>query len=252
MIKPTVDHDAQASTMKRGVVALLLASCMAVVQAAPFEDSISQRTLACTGCHGASGRAAGDAFFPRIAGKPAGYLFNQLRNFRDGRRHYGLMSGMVALLSDAYLREIAAHFSALDLPYPAPIGAPMAADAQQRAQELVQHGDPARQIAACTACHGRELTGVAPNVPGLLGLPRDYVNAQLGAWKSGQRSAQAPDCMAALARELSPQEVSDISAWLALQPLPANTRAAAAAPRAEGVAARPVCGSAPELAGRKP
>lgn len=25
------------------------------------------------------------------------------------------------------------------------------------------------------------MTGVAPNIPGLLGLPRDYLNAQLGA-----------------------------------------------------------------------
>jgi cytochrome c553 len=28
----------------------------------------------------------------RIAGKPAGYLYNQLLNFRDGRRNYPLMT----------------------------------------------------------------------------------------------------------------------------------------------------------------
>ena len=54
--------------------------------AAPFEDNMAQRTLACTACHGPQGRAAPDGYYPRLAGKPAGYLYHQLLNFRDGRR----------------------------------------------------------------------------------------------------------------------------------------------------------------------
>src|SRR6188472_4206260 len=93
----------------------------ALAQAAPtFEDSMAQRTLACTACHGKEGRAGPDGYYPRIAGKPAGYLYNQLLNFRDGRRHYGLMTRLLDPLSDAYLLEIANHFAALDLPYPPP------------------------------------------------------------------------------------------------------------------------------------
>ena len=38
-----------------------------------------------------------------------------------------------------------------------------------------------------------------PAVPGLLGLPRDYLNGQLGAWQTRQRHATAPDCMATIA-----------------------------------------------------
>ena len=81
---------------------------------------MAQRLLACTGCHGKDGRAASDGYYPRIAGKPAGYLYHQLRAFRDGRRHYALMTNLLAPLDDAYLREIANHFAALDLPYPPP------------------------------------------------------------------------------------------------------------------------------------
>jgi hypothetical protein len=73
------------------------------------------------------GRAAPDGYYPRIAGKPAGYLYNQLLNFRDGRRAYALMTNLLAPLDDAYLREIAGHFAGLDLPYPAP--APLALSA---------------------------------------------------------------------------------------------------------------------------
>lgn len=57
-------------------------------RAAPFEDTMAQRMLACTGCHGAQGRAAPDGYYPRLAGKPAAYLFDQLLAFRDGRRRY--------------------------------------------------------------------------------------------------------------------------------------------------------------------
>ncbi len=72
------------------------------------------------------------------------------------------------------------------------------------------------------------MTGVAPFIPGLLGLSRDYVNSQLGAWQTGQRRAQAPDCMAQVARQLSVEDVSAVSAWLASQPVPAQGRPATA------------------------
>jgi len=198
--------------------------------AAPFEDTIAQRVVACTGCHGKEGRAAPDGYYPRIAGKPAGYLFNQLRNFRDERRHYELMNGLLALLDDAYLQEIADHFASLDLPYPPPL-APVASAALRDAGEaLVRRGDPAHGVPACNDCHGVQMTGLAPFVPGLLGLPRDYLNAQLGAWRSGQRRALPPDCMAQVAQRLSPEDIGAVSAWLAAQPLPASATAPPAPP----------------------
>ena len=230
---------------------LLLTFCCARLHAAPaFEDSIAQRTLACTGCHGAQGRAAPDGYYPRIAGKPAGYLLNQLRNFREGRRHYALMAGLVDPLSEAYLLEIASYFSALALPYPPPPPVALADAEKKRGEALVSKGDTTRRIPACMTCHGQQLTGVAPHVPGLLGLPRDYVNAQLGAWKTGQRRAHAPDCMAHIARQLDTEDVAAITGWLAAQPLPVDTRPASGVP----VRAVPalVCGSAPELGGTVP
>src|SRR5688572_33338904 len=106
--------------MVKLLVRVLFAMALAPVWAAPpFEDTMAQRTLACTACHGKEGRAGPDGYYPRIAGKPAGYLYNQLLNFRDGRRHYGLMTGLLEPLSDAYLFQISQHFASLDLPYAA-------------------------------------------------------------------------------------------------------------------------------------
>jgi len=201
--------------------ALLLAAPAApAAPGAPFEDTIAQRVLACTGCHGSQGRATADGYYPRIAGKPSGYLFNQLRAFRDGRRHYELMAGLLAPLDDAYLREIAGHFAALTLPYAAPTPASESAPVLRVGEALVRRGDPGRGLPACAACHGAALTGRAPHIAGLLGLPRDYLNAQLGAWQVGKRRADAPDCMAKVAALLRADEIGAVSAWLAAQPVP--------------------------------
>nr|WP_255440611.1 c-type cytochrome [Caenimonas sedimenti] len=180
---------------------------------------MAQRTLACTSCHGKEGRAGPDGYYPRIAGKPEGYLYNQLLNFRDGRRHYGLMTMLLDPLSDEYLLDIARHFARQDVPYPQPAASTAPADVLQRGRQLAQQGDRERRLPACASCHGATLTGVAPNVPGLLGLPRDYLNAQLGAWRTGQRRAHAPDCMADIARRLAPDDVLAVTAWLAAEPV---------------------------------
>ncbi len=199
------------------------------------QNTMTQRMQACTTCHGAGataqiGRTANEAYFPRIAGKPAGYLYNQLVNFRDGRRHFGLMVGMVEHLSDAYLMEMAQYFAQLDLPYPpaTPPKLGTTASALARGQALVQRGDAARGVPACTACHGAALMGVQPAIPALLGLPRDYIAGQIGAWQTGLRRAHAPDCMGRIAKLLTAQDVDALSTWLAAQPVPAQSKPALA------------------------
>jgi cytochrome c553 len=233
--------------MKYLICLFIAATATAASPAPAFEDSMAQRTLACTACHGKEGRAGPDGYYPRIAGKPAGYLYNQLLNFRDGRRHYGLMARLLDPLSEAYLLEIAQHFASLDLPYPAPPAAAVPAAALERGRVLALQGDESAKVPACVHCHGTALTGVAPNTPGLLGLSRDYLNAQLGAWRAGQRRAHAPDCMAEIARQLRPEDLAAVTSWLAAQPLPADTKPAASLPRPPTLN----CGSAALPAGRQ-
>ncbi|CAN5674608.1 c-type cytochrome [soil metagenome] len=220
---------------------LSMAASLPLRAAPQVEDSIAQRVQACTGCHGPQGRAAPDGYYPRIAGKPAGYLYNQLLNFRDGRREYSLMSNLLAPLSDAYLREIAEHFASLDLPYPPHEPTKASVTDLSIGEALATRGDAERQIPACVACHGQALTGVAPGIPGLMGLPRDYINGQLGAWKAGNRKAHGPDCMAQVAKALTPQDISAVSSWLSALPLPADTRPADSLPAALPI----LCGGLP-------
>lgn len=237
-------------SLRLSAMALLAAgSAMAAATSSPapqaVPDTLAQRLKACTTCHArvdARGQPVNDSFYPRLAGKPAGYLLHQLQNFRDGRRQYPLMTYLVEHLPDAYLHEIAHYFAAQPPRTLAPASITATPQLLARGRQLVREGDPARAVPACVACHGTRLTGVQPAIPGLVGLPRDYVNAQFGAWRNGVRRAHAPDCMAQVAARLAPEDVAAISHWLATQPLPADPSPAAAIPRPLPLP----CGSAPE------
>ena len=183
-------------------------------------DSIEARVQGCVTCHGQSGQGTSSGYFPRIAGKPAGYLYNQLVAFRDGTRKYPPMNYLVAYLPDRYLREIAEHF-ARQRPAFAPREATSADTAAiARGKAIVTAGDGDRQIPACVSCHGAGLTGMEPGIPGLVGLRPAYIAAQLTRWRAGDRRAAEPDCMKRIASRLSESDVAAVAAWLSLQQPP--------------------------------
>jgi len=224
------------SARQAGIAALLLMTLAALAlkplpaRAIEQADTLARRLAACTSCHGPQGRASPEGYLPRIAGKPAGYLYNQLRQFREGRRAVPVMTWMVDRLPDAYLLEMAQYFAEQHPPYPRPQTVTLDAASRERGRLLVMNGDASRSVPACTACHGKALLGAQPAIPGLLGLPQDYLNAQLGAWREGVRNAVAPDCMATIAKRLAPQDIAAITGWLASQPVIAGARAAMSLP----------------------
>lgn len=187
-------------------------------------DTLQQRIAACTTCHGIHGEGSpGAGFFPRLAGKPAAYLALQLQNFQHGLRKYAPMEYTVRQLSPAYMQEIAAYFAAQQVPYERKPAPDLPPSVLQRGEQLVTSGDPASKVPPCQACHGRMLTGTEPSVPGLAGLPYDYISSQLGSWRTGTRASAAPDCMAEIASRLAPADITAVSAWIAGRDVPADT-----------------------------
>lgn len=226
---------AALAALLRGAPGLLLLLAAWAAAASPgFSETPAQRALACTGCHGEQGRSTPEGYVPRLAGKPATYLYEQLQAFRDGRRQHRGMARLLDNSDDLLLWQLAAHFAGLDLPYPRP-AAPPALLAEPgpaaRARQIVLQGLPQARVPACAACHGASLMGDGARVPGLLGLPSEYLLAQLGAWRRGLRHAREPDCMAEVARRLAPADLPLVAAWLAAQPVPRPAQ-----PRAETVA----------------
>ena len=229
------------------LLAILLVAGAVGAQTTPAKpatvaNTLEQRLVACAICHGKQGEGVRkNEYYPRLAGKPSEYLYNQLIGFREKRRSSPVMTYMVGGLSDSYLGEIADYYAALRPPFPAP--APRADPARlARGELLALKGDPALDVPACTACHGAKLGGMLPGIPGVIGLYPDYVAAQMGAWKNGVRNAAAPDCMARIASRLGGDDIAAVSAWLASQP---------ASPDTPPVPARSLklpmsCGSAPQ------
>ncbi|BBE10081.1 cytochrome C family protein [Mycoavidus cysteinexigens] len=204
-------------------------------------DTIAARVQACAICHGNQGEGTDNDYFPRLAGKPADYLYNQLKHFREGRRKYAPMNYLVTYLSDDYLREIAVYYANLRPPYPTPEPSKISQSMLAQGKKIALEGDRAKNVPACIACHGAKLTGAEPAIPGLVGLHADYISAQLGAWRSGVRHAAAPDCMHTVAIQLSDADIRAVSTWLAMQPAPPD-----ATPAPAGSLKLPLtCGSQP-------
>ena len=186
-------------------------------------DTMQQRVAACTSCHGVHGEGSPDsAAIPRLAGKPAGYLIQQLEYFQTGQRRHAPMEYVVRQLSPAYLRDIAGYFAKQDVPYrKLPVPA-VSAETLRRGEQLVMRGDSTRGVPSCVSCHGGKLTGVEPMMPGLMGLSYDYLSTQLVSWRTRQRAAEGPYCMGVVANRMRESDITAVSAWLASHEPPAD------------------------------
>lgn len=208
----------------------VLALCLSVPAFAD-DDGMAERLAACAACHGKHGEGVqGAEYYPHLAGKPAGYLFEQLKAYRDGRRVNPQMVWLVQFADDAWLREIAGYYAAMPpRAHAADTGADqLTPERRARAERLVREGDPARHVPACSACHGADLAGLEPGIPATVGLPADYIVAQFGHWRNGTRRALPPDCMHDVAEAIAPDDIRAIATWLSQQSNPEGTRPAPA------------------------
>jgi cytochrome c553 len=151
------------------------------------------------------------------------------------------MNYLLEFLPDDYLKTIADYFAAQRPPLPEPAVPIVSKDILAHGEALVTNGDLQRGIPACRSCHGPTFTGMEPGIPGLLGLRATYISAQLGAWRYGNRTAVAPDCMQIVAGRLTEDDVKAVAAWLSSRPAPGDL-----APVPKGSYALPfACGSEP-------
>jgi cytochrome c553 len=247
MASNTLHMHARLATMRPSCCCLAVLACgllSLLIAGAAFagpENTMAQRAKPCMSCHGDQGRATPEGYYPRIAGKPAGYLLHQLQAFRDGKRANSAMAYLLRGMPDRYLQEFADYFASQHPPYQVRAQASTEPQLLAEGKTLVLAGDAMHGIPACSACHGVDLAGRAPDIPGLLGVAPSYLAAQLGAWRVGLRHAKDPDCMAEIASKLDERQLDAAIAFISMQEpllLPA------AAPSAGPAAKLPVaCGS---------
>jgi cytochrome c553 len=172
------------------------------------DDAIGRgATLAlnCTMCHGALGMSVSNA--PNLAGQFPEVVIKQMHDYKSGRRSGSLMQALATNLTDREIRDLAAYYASL----PKARTAPTTYDESLPA--LVRVGDPLRNIAPCISCHG----GVDHKLgtPWLEGMPHEYLVAQLRAFKTGERRNDAHAQMRNMAREMTPKEIDEVSAFYA-------------------------------------
>jgi cytochrome c553 len=176
-------------------------------------DAAKAQTLAsgvCAACHGADGNSPLPVN-PSLAGQLADYLYKQLRDFKSGARKNPVMAGMVAGLSDADMRNLAAYF-AEQKPQP---GVARDAVAANAGQTLYRSGNAATGLPACAGCHSPNGVGVPAQFPRLKGQHLDYTLTQLKAFRTGERDNDPSSMMRTVAARMSDQEMAAVAEFIA-------------------------------------
>lgn len=174
------------------------------------------QTMVCAACHGADGNSVVPTF-PKLAGEGQKYLFNQLRDIRDGARPVPTMAGQLDGKSNQDLADIAAFYAAQTR-----TGAQTDPELLERGEAVYRAGIAQRGVAACTACHSPTGAGNPPaGFPVLAGQHPEYIAAQLAAYRRGyeDESGRTNDgetrIMRTTAFGLSDGEIEAVSSYAA-------------------------------------
>ena len=161
---------------------------------------------ACASCHGTRGEGNGfDA--PRLAGLPAGYLQKQMEDYAAGLRAHEVMRDAARFLDSHERVRVAKHYASLP-----PSAMPPATQATIAART------PGLDAEACLHCHGVEGVGTV-NGPPLNAQPAFYLIQQLQDWQVSKRRNDGNHVMLKVAQQLKPDQVRQLSLYLAQIPL---------------------------------
>jgi cytochrome c553 len=175
--------------------------------------------LNCTACH--EGSAANPShLIPTLDGMEAEVIFKQLADYRSGKRSWGVMNAFAKAISAQDSADVAAHFAGrkgqlqVNLGLRIPEGGRAFRQTDVGAR-LVFAGDPQRGIAPCSSCHGPG--GYRIGAPTLSGQHTAYIERQVAAFAQGIRHNDIYEQMRAIARQLTPEEISAVAAFYGSQ-----------------------------------
>ncbi len=192
-------------------IAVTLAGAGAWADDAEVANDLVQ-TL-CSNCHGKDGRSVSPTF-PNLAGQKEEYIEAQIKAFRDRTRSdphaQAYMWGMASnpKLTDGVIEEVAKYFSKQK-----PAAGTPSDDAGllKKGEALFAHGDSARNIPECAACHGDNAEG-KDTMPRLAGQHKEYLAKQLEAFKTNLRENPL---MHENASNLTEDDIDALSTYLA-------------------------------------
>jgi cytochrome c553 len=201
------------------IAASLAAGTALAADPLPKPDPAQGQKIAsgvCASCHGPDGNSIGPAN-PKLAGQIPEYLAKQLANFRPGKdnkpaeRPNNIMAGFAATLSPEDMRNVAAFYAGQKLV------PEKAVDKRtiELGQRIFRGGIAEKSVPACAGCHGPTGAGIPAQYPLLGGQYAEYIEAQLKAFRSGERANDPNRMMRMTAARLSDAEIRAVANFIA-------------------------------------
>jgi cytochrome c553 len=198
--------------------ALALSALVIIAGGAQAQDAAKAQQIAgqvCAACHAADGNSVAAAN-PKIAGQIPEYLHKQLVDFKGqgGKkplRQSAIMTPMVANLSEADMKSLAAFYSGQQFK-------PAAASDKELAalgEKIWRGGIAATGVPACAGCHGPGGAGMPAQYPRLSGQFAEYIAAQLKLFRDGARSNDHNAMMRGVAARLSERDIRAVAEYAA-------------------------------------
>ena len=176
-----------------------------VFKADPAKGQAAAAT--CMACHTADG-TRGSPANPILQGQHPEYLVKQLQDFKAGKRKSPVMMGMVASLSDEDMKHVAAFYGAKK----AKAGFAKNKDTVALGEKIYRGGIMDRQVPACAGCHSPTGAGIPAQYPRIGSQHGDYTEAQLVAFRAGQRNNAQ---MTAITAKMNDREIKAVADYIA-------------------------------------
>ncbi len=163
--------------MVRFVSAALAGAVLALAAVPAGAQSIEERAQQCAACHGDNG-VPNDPLVPVIWGQHEGYIYIQLRDYKNKLRKNEFMNQLTADMSKDDMMAFASYYAAKTWPDTKQPRAPK--DVAAKAEEL-------NTSAQCTQCHldGYLGDGVQPR---LAGQTYDYLKRTMLDFRTKERA----------------------------------------------------------------
>lgn len=208
--------------------AVLACAALGFVNSAAAEDVVKGSADAgaktasdkCFACHGSNGNSVNPEW-PSLAGQNAAYLREQLAMFKSKHRNNPIMEPIIATVTEQEFADVAEFFSRQT-----PAGLEADPSYWKAGEALYKSGDPARNIPACTACHGPSGQGnPASGYPALRAQHSVYTVKQLQDYLTQNRyrdpanpatvhTTRNSAMMTTIAARLSPEDIRNVASYL--------------------------------------
>jgi cytochrome c553 len=162
----------------------------------------------CVACHGETGVSTAPEF-PHLAGQSGAAIYKQLFDYRTGSRVHPLMTDVAKALDETVIADVAAYYAGQPQRNPDPV---TLAQSPPAVVQLVELGDPRRNIPPCSSCH-RAGAGGPIESPVLAEQRAEYIVQQLKLYASGERRNDVYARMRTIAARLTDDEIEGLAAY---------------------------------------